>query len=80
VIPAAPGFAQALHSALEHVQQAFPDVRVVAYTDNMHLQGSPRFCHRLLVDASARLAAPPPPSLYIYRERRKKRPASRKQS
>jgi hypothetical protein len=49
-------FALALQGPLERMRDAFPDFRVVAYADDVHLQGPPEAAikaFRLLVTATA---------------------------
>jgi hypothetical protein len=55
-------FALALQGPLERVREAFPDVRVVPYADNVHLQGPPEAAieaFRLLVTVTAPIGLTP---------------------
>jgi hypothetical protein len=55
-------FALALQGPLERVRDAFPDVRVVAYADDVHLQGPPAAAveaFRLLVSTTAPIGLTP---------------------
>jgi hypothetical protein len=55
-------FALALQGPLERVREAFPDVRVVAYADDVHLQGPPEAAieaFRLLVTVTAPIGLTP---------------------
>jgi hypothetical protein len=55
-------FALALQGSLERVRDAFPDVRVVACADDVHLQGPPEAAieaFRLLVTATAPIGLTP---------------------
>jgi hypothetical protein len=63
-------FALALQGPLERIWDAFPDVRVVAYADDVHLQGPPEAAieaFRLLVTATAPIGlAPSLPKCAVY--------------
>jgi hypothetical protein len=57
-----PALRLALQGPLERVRDAFPDVRVVAYADDVHLQGPPEAAIealRLLVTATAPIGLAP---------------------